>query len=122
MNLQIVNAELGIASCTTDVLPEWRIEEFKQQVGLENIDTLTFFYMSKRDWIVLNRECKFYDMYLGLIECYLELTEEQRAEFKAGIDHDSIKRGLDILDTVVKRREGNYSDINLGRCQGRMQG
>jgi len=107
MRLEFVNKELGIAAIDSiEDLGEIQVSHLKMQYGQNaNLDELAFFYMSDRDWIVINKSHPRYDFYLQIMIVYLALSPEGRNKAKEQAPENVIKRALYILDGVIKDRE-----------------
>lgn len=76
-------------------------------------DDLAFFYISDRDWIVLNRSHIMYEYYAIIVSCYLKLSAEGRRESARRAPTDTVRKALRILDDVIMRRALLYGK---GRC------
>lgn len=110
MRLGVLNAELSIF--TIEGLKELEsIQEKYIKVQMPEgakSDDLTFFYISSRDWIVLNRNHALYEYYATIISCYLELSVEGRRESVRRAPTDGIRKALEILDNVIMHRSLMY--------------
>lgn len=68
------------------------------------LNDLAFFYMPDRDWIVINKGHKLYDLYSQIIPCYLEMSVECRKKAHTAKLIDTVKNAFDILDDVIRQR------------------
>ncbi|MFR3728385.1 hypothetical protein [Lacrimispora sp.] len=94
MNFKIVNAELGIASCSRDQVAE----------DIRNPSTVIFFYYQKRDWIVFNEERRDYELFLELVQGYMELNDRQRKIFLNQVDIAEVRKMIDTLNRILRIR------------------
>lgn len=101
MNFKIINAELGIASCSRDQVAE----------DISNPSTVIFFYYQKRDWIVFNADHPDYDLFLELVQGYMELDDQQRKKFLDQIDIEAVRRPIDILIRILRIRRKWYQKM-----------
>ena len=99
MDLKIINAELGIASCSYEELNK----RYKQK------DTVVFVYCHSRDLIVFNEDYKDFDMMVKFAQDYLEFDNEQKKVFYDGIPSDNPILGffhkLDCVTRIRRHRE-----------------
>lgn len=98
MNIKIVNAELGLATCSRDQVAE----------DIHNPSTVIFFYYQKRDWIVFNADHPDYDLFLELVKGYMELDNRQRKAFLNQIDIAEVRRSINILNRILRIRRKRY--------------
>lgn len=98
MNIRIVNAELGIASCSRDQIAE----------DIHNPSTVIFFYYRKRDWIVFNAEHRDYELFLELVQGYMELDDRKRKKFLDQIDIEEVRKPINILNRILRIRRKWY--------------
>lgn len=112
MNLKIINAELGIASCSYEELNK----RYKQK------DTVVFVYCHSRDWIVFNEDYKDFDMMVKFAQDYLEFDNEQKKVFYDGIPSDNPILGffhkLDCVTRIRRHRERGRKVSTLIREEG----
>lgn len=101
MNIKIINAELGIASCSRDQVAE----------DIRNPSTVIFFYYQKRDQIVFNADHPDYDLFLELVQGYMELDEEQKAAFLKLVDMERVRKPLEVVDQILRIRKENLMDM-----------
>lgn len=106
MNIGILNEKQGIMVVDSlDDLGYIQIELIKKQMPEgAKLSDLAFFYMSDRDWIVINKTHKLYWYYSDIIPIYLELSAESRKECVAKAPTDTTKRAFYILDSVIRDR------------------
>lgn len=98
MNFKIVNAELGIASCSRDQVAK----------DIRNPSTVIFFYYQKRDWIVFNEEHPDFELFLELVQGYLELDDRKRKVFINQIDVEGIHKPINTLNKILRIRRKRY--------------
>ena len=112
MRLGILNEKLGI--CTIEGLRDLDgIQEQKivsQMPDGAKPGDLAFFYMSDRDWIVINMSHELYEYYAQIIQDYLELSEEGRKQAAERAPVEEVSRALQILDDVIWRRKLIYGE------------
>lgn len=106
MKLGILNEELGILMIeSSDDLGQIQSEQIKKQMpeGV-NLKDLAFFYMPKRDWVVINKDHELYGYYSEIIPVYLELSEKSRKECIEEAPTATLKCAFRILDGVIRDR------------------
>jgi hypothetical protein len=101
MYFKIVNSELGIASCSRDQVAE----------DIHNPSTVIFFYYEKRDWIVFNGEHPNFELFLELVQGYIELDHRQRKLFLDQIDIDAVRKPINILIQILRIRKKYHQKI-----------
>lgn len=106
----MINEELRIASCKMSELPK-DIAERAQPV-----ETITVFYDSKEDIIVLNTDYELFDICMELSSRYLQLEKSDRDELapqlKDVLNCEDINEVIDMLEQVVLIREAKqYGEI-----------
>lgn len=94
MDFKIINAELGIASCSRDQVAE----------DIHNPSAVIFFYCQKRDWIVFNEDHPDHELFLEIVQGYMELDSKQKKEFLDLIDIERVRRPLNILNRILRIR------------------
>ena len=110
MRLGILNGELGIAVIEgIEDLGHLQSEEIKKNIPEgATIESLAFFYMPDRDWIVLNKGHELYWFYSDAIPVFLELSEKSRKECVAQAPTDTVRKAWEILEEVIMRRQLIY--------------
>lgn len=98
MNIKIINAGLGIASCSRDQVAK----------DIHNPSTVIFFYYWKRDWIVFNEEHQDHELFLELVQGYIELDDLQRKAIIDQIDIVEIRKMIDTLNRILRIRRKWY--------------
>lgn len=98
MNVKIINAESGIASCSGYQVAE----------DIQNPNTVIFFYYWKRNWIVFNADHPNYDLHLELVQGYMELDDQQRKKFLDQIDTGVVRGEIDSLIRILRIRRKWY--------------
>ena len=98
MNFKIVNSKLGIASCSRDQVAE----------DIHNPSTVIFFYYQKRDWIVFNEEHRDYELFLELVQGYMELNDRQRKIFLDHVDIAEVRKMIDTLNRILRIRRKRH--------------
>lgn len=112
MRLGILNSELGIAVIDgIEDLGYIQTQQIMRQIpeGTE-LNDLAFFYMSDRDWIVINKNNYLYWYYSEIIQIYLELSAESRKECIAKAPTATVKSCLRMLDSVIRYRALIYGN------------
>ena len=87
MEYEVVNEKQGIFSCCVDDLTAEQTASFLAQweEGAA-ITSLTLFYDSEGQKIVLNKDNPDYNLYLTLTEKYLEANPEEREKLSAKLN------------------------------------
>ncbi|WP_139348751.1 hypothetical protein [Clostridium sp. Marseille-P2415] len=98
MNIKIVNAELGIASCSRNHVPGDLLEP----------STIIFFYYQRRDWIVFNEEHRDHEIYLEFVQEYMKLDDRQRKVFIDQIDIPEVRKMIDTVNLILRIRRKRY--------------
>ena len=113
MKLGILNEDLGIATVDSlDDIGNIHIDIIKKQLPEgARLDDFVFFYMTDRDWIVMNKNHKLYQYYLDIITGYLELSEESRKKCVELVHTEMFKNAFAILDSVIIRRTLIYGMV-----------
>lgn len=101
MNIKIISAELGLATCSREQIPE----------GAFKSNTLIFFYYPKRDWIVFNEDHSDHTLFLELTQAYMELEDHQRKVFLDQVDIESLRKAFVTLNFVMRIRRKRYRRI-----------
>jgi len=113
MRMGILNSDLGIAVIDgIEDIGDIQIEKIEEQMpDGANLKDLAFFYMKDRDWIVINKGNKLFDIYAGIIQSYLELSAESRKEAYNKATNSTIKAGLCVLNDVILHRNMIYKKV-----------
>lgn len=98
MNFRIVNSKLGIASCRRNQVAE----------DIHNPSTVIFFYYQKRDWIVFNEEHRDNELFLELVQGYMELNDRQRKIFLDQVDIAEVRKMIDTLNRILRIRRKRH--------------
>lgn len=101
MRIRIVNAELGIASCSRDQVAE----------DIHDPSTVIFFYYQKKDWIVFNEDHQDHEVYLELVQGYMELDHRQRKKFNEYIHIPEVRRLINTLNWILRIRRKLYKKM-----------
>lgn len=105
MRFGILNEELGIATIEgIDNIGYLQAEEMKKGLpdGVD-LDTLAFFYMKDRDWIVINKKHPLVGFYSQIIPDYLELSADSRIKVREEVPN-AFKGIFEMLDSVIRDR------------------
>ena len=114
--LKMVDAELRVYACSVDEIPEWIKEQFLADTPYDDINCITFFYHPGADAVVLNSSHKNADLYELLVTTYLNAEEDDREELKRKIPENVIGTAINLLDSVIKKRdECGKSNSGSGR-------
>lgn len=106
MEYRIINSELGIASCCIGDLTVDQAAEFLSlwRKGTK-ISSLTLFYDSDSQNVVLNEDHRNFAEMKTLTESYLAADSETKISFRNNLNSESVKEAVDVLDNAIKQRE-----------------
>lgn len=102
--MKIVNEELRIQSCGIEDLSEEKKELFVKQFNGDSISTLTLFYDSDYDLVVLNHDNMDYDLYELVAVSYLEADSKKKKYIKEK-SNDLLSETFQVLDGVIEYRK-----------------
>lgn len=110
MRFGILNKDLGIAVIEgIEDISNLQMLEIKSKLPEgQTLESLTFFYMQDRDWIVLNKNHALYGFYSKIIQIYLKMSETSRREIAGTAPTDAVKAAFEILDDVINYRALAY--------------
>lgn len=105
MRLEIFDATLGIATIDSmnDIDADIR-EKLKEEYG-DKLDDIVVVYIERRDWIVINKSHPVHEIYITIIQGYINLTVEQRAEVAECAPCKEINSLLQHLDMIINKRQ-----------------
>lgn len=117
MEYEVVNEKQGIFSCCVDDLTAEQTASFLAQweEGAA-ITSLTLFYDSEGQKIVLNKDNPDYNLYLTLTEKYLEANPEEREKLSAKLNPKGLKAALEVLDRAIEERDCTKMLSILGKA------
>ena len=106
MGYEVANEKLGIMSCRLGDLTAKQVASFLAQweEGAA-ISSLTLFYDSESQNVVLNKDNPDYELYLMLTEKYLAACKEKREELAGKLKSNGLKEAVMELDKVIKKRD-----------------
>lgn len=115
MKLGILDNELGIVVIEgIEDLGHIQMQIIKKQMPAgSSISDLALFYMSDRDWIVINMSHNLYEFYSQIVPAYLKLSVDNRKQAYAEAPTDNIRMAFDILDHVIRQRSLIYGTADL---------
>lgn len=107
MSYKMINEELKIASCRLSDLTLKETELILKQWGAgTELGTLTMFFNSEDDVLVLNADDEMYESYLQIAESYLTGTYQHRKELRANVP-ERMRGSLDLMEKCYKCRVFN---------------
>lgn len=115
MCYSMLNEKLRIQACNTKDLALDTKKEYEEQFNGGKIESLTFFYDPRSDVITINLDNERHEFYNYIIVNYLEFDEDKRKRMKEEVSSRSLSKTLDLIDTVVKRRETLKKDNEARR-------
>lgn len=89
MNTEIISTTLKIAACEKDVIPEY----IARQMPREQVNIL---YLPKEDWLILNKDNRFYEKYKQMLCTYLDFTDREKKQ----VCEYAREKGLEFFDFV----------------------
>ena len=102
---EVINKELGIKACGLADLKGEQVNCFlKPWESDATIGTLTLFFELETGDLVLNKDNKEYETYLGLAEAYLGSSSETRKEIWKQEVPNGLKETLLVLENCLKHR------------------
>lgn len=106
MGYEVANKKLGIMSCCLGDLTAKQVASFLAQweEGAA-ISSLTLFYDSESQNVVLNKDNPDYELYLMLTEKYLAASPEKREELAGKLKSKGLKEAVKVLDRAIKKRD-----------------
>lgn len=103
MSYLLIDEKENIWSCKLEDLTIGLAESFIHQFKGDKLGTLTLFYDSINDRVVLNSDNPNYAYNLKLVTNYLKATKTKRADFRA--NNKTFKEEVYILDGVLLIRK-----------------
>lgn len=95
MNLEIIDAEHGIAACNQEQIPD----------TCGDRDKTVLFYFYKRDWIVFNTGHPYYELFRDMTRDYMGFSNQQRKTFMEHIKtKQSIANIFSYLNQIIRIR------------------
>lgn len=117
---EVINEKLKLESCSIGDLTLSMVNGMlKSWNDGSSISTLTVFYISERDTVVINRDNVNYDTYRTFTEAYLECDEHTRRKIRKRYenkDGSGISEIIGVLDRVIKHRK-NLENLFLLKYQ-----
>lgn len=112
MKLGILDSTLGIAVIDSlEDLGHIHTQKIKSVLPKgKQLKDLVFFYMSDRDWIVMNKSHKNYEFYAFLITTYLTLSNEKRKIVRNEAPTEEVKIAIQLLEDILNKRNFIYDN------------
>ncbi len=130
MSYELINQELNLWSCSISDLTMSQVKCFLGQWSKGSaISSLTVFYESSVDKIVINKDLTGFNTYIKLILDYFSLSEDERQDYKNTLDTlefevETSKRNIsdfiDVLDTALILRKMREVKRLLGKQSCRL--
>lgn len=103
---KIVDEELGLASCSLSDLTMQQVTKFLGQWEDDApIGSLTLFYDSEKDLVVLNRDNPDFDVYLRLADAVLKADDRAVQELKEKIPSSCFETVQVLKNNAVRARK-----------------
>jgi len=114
MNYEMINGQLGIASCRIADITGKQAAAMLKQFGDSPLSSITMFYEPEDDIVVLNRDHKGYELYRKFVEGYLSTDEAIRLKVREKDSSEPMKEIITVLDEVISRRHVQREFFILG--------